>query len=200
MIRYLLDAFAGPAALFMYALLAVLAFALAVMVERALFFLQNRPNAGEVLAACKRQLSEGTKAALGTSPLEQVLSANLSMSNADLGADAMQAAAVEAEESVRQRISYLAAVASIATMLGLTGTVYGLILAFGALGNVAAAERAARLSEGSSTAMATTAFGLFVAIPALGAHAIFEAQARSMLAAIEAAAGRLHVFRKAESR
>ncbi len=110
----------------------------------------------------------------------------------------MQAAAVEAEETVRQRIPYLAAVASVATMLGLTGTVYGLILAFGALGDVAAAERAARLSEGSSTAMATTAFGLFVAIPALVAHTFFEAQARSMLAAIEAAAGRLQVFRKTE--
>ena len=197
MLRYLLDAFAGPAALFMYGLLVVLAFALAVIVERATFFAKNHRNAKALLGAAESAINEGRTLTLGTSPLETVLSAGLAMPTAELGADAMQAAAVDAEESVRQRISYLAAVASVATMLGLTGTVYGLILAFGALGDVAAAERAARLSEGSSTAMATTAFGLFVAIPALAAHAVFEAQARAMLAAIESAAGRLHVFRKA---
>lgn len=198
MLRYLLDAFAGPAALFMYGLLAVLAFALAVMVERAIFFAKSRSNGRSVNAVIEAALKAGGRPVLGTSTLETVLSAGLAMPTAELGADAMQAAAVEAEETVRQRIPYLAAVASVATMLGLTGTVYGLILAFGALGDVAAAERAARLSEGSSTAMATTAFGLFVAIPALVAHSFFEAQARAMLASIEAAAGRLHVFRKAE--
>ena len=199
MLRYLLDAFSGPAAIFMYGLLAMLAFALAVIVDRGLFFVRNRRDARAVVARVELAVRGGSRADLGTSPLEQVLSAGLAHPP-DLGAEAMQAAAVDAEESVRKRISYLAAIASIATMLGLTGTVYGLILAFGALGSVAAAERASRLSEGSSTAMATTAFGLFVAIPALAAHAVFEAQARSMLAAIEGAAGRVHVFRKAEGR
>jgi biopolymer transport protein ExbB len=82
-------------------------------------------------------------------------------------------------------------VASIATMVGLFGTVYGLILAFGAMGDVAAAERAAQLSEGSATAMASTAFGLLVAIPALGAHAVAEATAKEMLAQIERVATRV---------
>ena len=76
-------------------------------------------------------------------------------------------------------------------MIGLFGTVYGLILAFGSMGDVAAAERAARLSEGSSTAMASTAFGLLVAIPALAAHAALDAWARDQLADIERAATRL---------
>ncbi len=48
--------------------------------------------------------------------------------------------------------------------------------------------------------MATTAFGLLVAIPALAAHSFFDGRTRAMLAAIEAAAGRVHVARRAAAR
>ncbi|MBM4365164.1 MAG: MotA/TolQ/ExbB proton channel family protein [Deltaproteobacteria bacterium] len=200
MLRYLIDAFSGPAAGFMYALLAVMAFALAVMVERAAMLLRFRADGASVVKRVEDGLRSGTLPALGTTPLEEVVAAGLAQPTAELGWDAMSAAAVEAEDRIRHRIPYLSAVASIATMLGLFGTVYGLIVAFGALGDVAAAQRAAALSEGSSTAMATTAFGLFVAIPALAAHSFLDGQARRLLAAIEAVAGRVHVARKAAER
>jgi biopolymer transport protein ExbB len=103
----------------------------------------------------------------------------------------MGAAMAEAEERVGARVPYLAAIGNIATMLGLLGTVYGLIIAFSALGDTGAGERAVRLSEGISTAMATTAYGLLVGIPSLAAHAWLDARARRLLAAIEATAGRL---------
>ncbi|HND30347.1 MAG TPA: MotA/TolQ/ExbB proton channel family protein, partial [Myxococcota bacterium] len=63
-----------------------------------------------------------------------------------------------------------------------------------------ATERAARLSEGSSTAMASTAFGLLVAIPALAAHAFAEATVRERLSAIEGLASRLILLLKARRR
>lgn len=200
MIRYLLDAFSGPAAVFMYALLVILAFAIAVFIERTITLVRCGVDAAGVLARVKLGLDTGAPPALGGTPLESVIAAGLAEADPELGWDAMQAAAVDAEQRVRRRIPYLAAVASIATMVGLFGTVYGLIQAFGALGDVAAAERAARLSEGSSTAMASTAFGLFVAIPALAAHAALDGQARSLLAAIEATAGRVHVLRRSRAR
>ncbi len=200
MIRYLLDAFEGPAAVFMYALLVILAFAIAVFVERTFTLVRCRVDAAGVLARVKTSFDGGGAVELGTTPLESVVAAGLAEADPELGWDAMQAAAVDAEQRVRRRIPYLAAVASIATMVGLFGTVYGLIQAFGALGDVAAAERAARLSEGSSTAMASTAFGLFVAIPALAAHSALDGQARSLLAAIEATAGRVHVLRRSRAR
>lgn len=200
MLRYLLDAFSGPASGFMYALLVVMAFALAVTVERAYTLSRFRVDAGAVVRAVEAAFSGGATPKLGDSPLEAVIAAGLAQPSAELGWDAMTATAVEAESRIRDRIPYLSAVASIATMLGLFGTVYGLILAFGALGDVAAAERAAQLSEGSSTAMATTAFGLLVAIPALAAHSFLDGRARAMLAAIEAAAGRVHVARRAAGR
>jgi biopolymer transport protein ExbB len=81
-------------------------------------------------------------------------------------------------------------------MLGLLGTVYGLILAFSALGDTSAGERAVRLSEGISTAMATTAYGLMVGIPALAAHAWLDGRARELTAQLEAVAGRIALSKR----
>ncbi|MFZ5479827.1 MAG: MotA/TolQ/ExbB proton channel family protein [Myxococcota bacterium] len=200
MLTYLIAAFSGPAASFMYALLAVLAFAIAVVIERTVVLARYRCDAAALLAKVEPAAREGRDVQLGDTPLEEVVGAGLAFRDPELAWDAMAAAAVDAELRIRRRIAYLSTVASVATMVGLFGTVYGLILAFGALGDVAAAERAARLSEGSSTAMATTAFGLLVAIPALAAHAVFESIAREMLGQIERAAGRVALALKAARR
>ncbi len=190
MLASFLAGFAGPAGPFMYALLAVAAFALAVTLERAWTFARADADPDAAL----RLVREGTPDALGDTPLEGVLRAGAQEWSAshdrERAWDAMSAAAVDAEQALRARVPYLAMVASLATMIGLFGTVYGLMLSFGGLGAAAATERAARLSEGSATAMATTAFGLLVAIPALAAHAVADAHARRLLARVEATATR----------
>jgi biopolymer transport protein ExbB len=197
MIRYLLTAFSGPAGAFMYALLGVMAFAVAVAVERAWTFARTRCDADALLARVEPAARSGASVELGATPMERVVAAGLAWRDPDLAWEAMTAAGIDAELELRRRVGYLSVVASVATMIGLFGTVYGLILAFGALGDVAAAERAARLSEGSSTAMATTAFGLLVAIPALAAHAWADALARERLARIERVATRVVLALKA---
>lgn len=191
MLSYLITAFSGPAAPFMYALLVIAAFALAVSIERAWTFTTSRCDADALLRRVEPAAREGATIDLGPTPMEDVVRAGLAYRDPELAWEAMTAAAIDAELRLRRRVSYLAVVASIATMVGLFGTVYGLILAFGAMGDVAAAERAAQLSEGSATAMASTAFGLLVAIPALGAHAVAEATAKEMLAQIERVATRV---------
>ena len=185
MAAYLLSAFSGPAGLFMYLLLAVAAFAIAVTVDRLAQVARFRVDGDAALAAAL------AKQAMGSTPLEAVLAAGAGESDPELAWEAMAAESIRSEQLIRRRIPYLSTVASLATMIGLFGTVYGLILAFGSMGDVAAAERAARLSGGSSTAMASTAFGLLVAIPALAAHAALDAWARDQLADIERAATRL---------
>jgi biopolymer transport protein ExbB len=199
MLTYLLNAFSGPAAVFMYALLGVMAFALAVVIERALTLTRYRCDADALIPKVDTAVKTGASGSLslGATPLEDVVRAGLAFADPDLAWEAMAAASVDAELKIRRRIGYLSTVASVATMLGLFGTVYGLILAFGALGDVAAAERAAQLSQGSSTAMATTAFGLLVAIPSLAAHAVAEANARELLGNIERVATRLVLALKA---
>lgn len=202
MLAYLLTAFSGPAGAFMYALLAVMAFAIAVAIERALTLWRTRCDADALLARVEPAVAAGTAPALtwGDTPMEQVVAAGARYTDPELAWEAMTAASISAEQRIRRRVGYLSTVASVATMIGLFGTVYGLILAFGALGDVAAAQRAAALSEGSSTAMASTAFGLLVAIPALAVHAFLDATARDRLADIERAATRLVLALKARSR
>ena len=182
MAAYLLHAFSGPAGLFMYLLLAVAAFAIGVTVDRLLQVARFRVDGDAVLKRVAERLP------LGSTPLEAVIAAGAGQPDYERAWDAMTAESIRAEQVIRRRIPYLSTVASLATMIGLFGTVYGLILAFGSMGDLAAAERAAHLSEGSSTAMASTAFGLIVAIPALAAHAALDAWARDQLAEIERAA------------
>ena len=97
---------------------------------------------------------------------------------------------------MRERVPYLATVGNVATMLGLLGTVYGLILAFTGLGDASAVERAQKLSEGIATAMSTTAFGLLVGIPALALHAFLDGRATRILRFCESVAARVATTRR----
>lgn len=189
MLEYLIEAFRGPGAPFMYAITALMAFAMAVLLERLLTLLKARPDADAALAALDR--GDLTAAAAGDTPLASVLRAGAAEPDVDRAWEAMGAAAAAAEGTLRKRVDSLSAISNLATMLGLLGTVYGLILAFSALGDAAAGERAARLSQGISTAMATTAYGLMVAIPALGVHTWLSGVADARINEIEVAAGRL---------
>ena len=194
MLSSLLAAFEGPGAGFMYTLTAVMAFGLAVLLERGYLLLIRWTLSEDQLL---QQISTDPKAAamaLAMHPSGKVVKAGL---NAPDGAvwDAMGAAAARVEVQLSQRVPYLATVGNIATMLGLLGTVYGLIVAFQGLGDASTVERAARLSEGIATAMATTAYGLLVGIPALAAHAFLDARVRRLLAFTEAAAAAVAVHR-----
>ena len=68
---------------------------------------------------------------------------------------------------VTRNITLINILANIATLLGLIGTIYGLMQAFDAIANIPAAQRAQALASGIAFAMSTTLFGLMVAIPAL---------------------------------
>ena len=75
---------------------------------------------------------------------------------------------------LEKRTPYLATLANIATLLGLLGTIIGLIAAFTAVADAAPTEKASMLSSSISVAMNTTAFGLISAIPLLLLHAILQ--------------------------
>lgn len=192
MLTYLLDAFAGPGAGFMYTLTAVGAFALAIALERAFWlFARWRPDVDGVTAALEAGDAERARTAAGDTPLGDVVRAGVAQQDAEAAWEAMGSAAADAEEALRARVAYLATVSSLATMLGLLGTVYGLVLAFSALGDTASGENAVRLAEGVSTAMATTGAGLIVGIASQALFAVLDARVRSQLSAIEATAGRI---------
>ena len=76
--------------------------------------------------------------------------------------------------SLDKRTGFLAMFGNVATLLGLLGTISGMIQSFAGVASASPADRATLLSKGISEAMNCTAFGLIVAIPALVAYAVFQ--------------------------
>jgi biopolymer transport protein ExbB len=99
-----------------------------------------------------------------------------------------------AEQSARlfRKIEYLSVIGNIAPMLGLLGTVIGMVVAFREVAITQGAARAADLAEGIYLALVTTVEGLVVAIPALGAFAIFRNRVDQFIA--EVASMAQHAF------
>src|SRR5262249_54857861 len=77
---------------------------------------------------------------------------------------------------VEKRTHYLSTIANVATLLGLLGTIMGLVHAFAAVGQVSAAEKANLLASSISEALNCTAFGLLIAIPLMLVHSFLQAR------------------------
>jgi biopolymer transport protein ExbB len=101
---------------------------------------------------------------------------------------AMEEGLMEVVPNLEKRTGYLATFANIATLLGLLGTIIGLIQAFTAVSNVDPAEKADLLSASISVAMNTTAFGLMAAIPLLLIHALLQTKTTELVDSLEMAA------------
>jgi biopolymer transport protein ExbB len=100
---------------------------------------------------------------------------------------AMEESMMEIVPQLERRTPYVALGANIATLLGLLGTIMGLIQAFTAVANANPAEKADLLSASISVAMNTTAFGLMVAIPLLVTHTILTSKTGQIVDALEMA-------------
>lgn len=86
---------------------------------------------------------------------------------------------------LEKRISSISLYANISTLLGLLGTILGLIAAFSAVANANPAEKADLLSASISIAMNTTAFGLITAIPLLLLHSFLNSKSGSIVDSLE---------------
>jgi biopolymer transport protein ExbB/TolQ len=112
------------------------------------------------------------------SPLARIAALGAQLRANGAGDDELQA---RMDESLSKEISnldrrtgFLGMFGNVATLLGLLGTIVGMIHSFGAVASASPADRATLLSKGISEAMNCTAFGLVVAIPALVAYAIYQ--------------------------
>lgn len=99
--------------------------------------------------------------------------------------NAIDAASLEVIPKLEKRIPYLALIANLATLLGLLGTVSGLIRSFGALAKADPAQRQAILAAGISEAMNATAFGLLTAIFTMVVHGILSSRATKVAEEID---------------
>jgi len=87
---------------------------------------------------------------------------------------------------VKTRIGALWSLANIATLIGLLGTVTGLIKAFGAVGAAKAEDKVRILSDGIAEALNNTALGLGIAVSCIVAHAILSAASKKQVSDLEA--------------
>jgi biopolymer transport protein ExbB len=93
--------------------------------------------------------------------------------------------------ALNQQIAYLADIGTIAPMVGLLGTVIGIVRSFGVIAIDAAATRPTMLAQGIGEALIATAAGLLIGIPAMAAYAYFRGRAHALISDLEAASTHL---------
>ncbi len=106
---------------------------------------------------------------------------------------AMEKEMLRALPELEKRIGLLSFLANSCTLLGLLGTIFGLIQAFSAVSAASAAERSTALAAGISTAMYTTAFGIVVAVPLLYFHHLLTTRQEEIINEMELGATALMV-------
>lgn len=168
--------------LFMYVIVVMLVVAVALMLERfvALYFNYHVKNSffKRIRAMVKDgRIREAYNRCLSTShPLAKVIAAVLY--NAKSSQDVIESAGdIEVQKvlpGIQARTSYINMIGNVATLVGLLGTIQGLVLSFQSLDGASGAEKASLLAKGISTAMNTTAFGLIVAIPCIIGYTILS--------------------------
>ncbi len=184
----------GP---FMYPILIVFAVGAAIAIERYLTLTVVTSKNQNVWSEVQPALVSGDfeKAREMTSNDDSTISQLLSMGLARQGAVrrredieiAMEESMMEIIPQLEKRTPYVALASSIATLLGLLGTIMGLIQAFTAVANANPAEKADLLSASISVAMNTTAFGLMVAIPLLITNTVLTAKTGEIIDSLEMA-------------
>ncbi len=184
----------GP---FLYPSLLMMAVGLAIAVERYIFLSkarnENRKMWDKVLPLLQAgkfrevaALASKSESAIGkiiSNGLERMTSARR---REDID-HAMEEGMMEIVPRLEKRTHYIATFANTITLVGLLGTIIGLIKGFTAVAQVNPAEKAELLSASISVAMNNTAFALMVAIPFLLIHAFLQARASEIVDSLEAA-------------
>ena len=184
----------GP---FMYPILLVFAVGTAIAIERFITLTTVTAKNQSAWSKVQPALMNGDfdQAREMTTNDDSAISQLLSMGLARQGAVrrredieiAMEEGMMEIIPQLEKRTPYVGLASSIATLLGLLGTIMGLIQAFTAVANANPAEKADLLSASISVAMNTTAFGLMVAIPLLVTSLVLTSKASAIIDSLEMA-------------
>jgi biopolymer transport protein ExbB len=125
--------------------------------------------------------------------IARVVQKMLEFTTKNPGADFAQVREIAETEGTRvasninNKVTYLADIGMLAPLIGLLGTVIGIVRSFSALGADVGSARYAQLSKGVSEALINTAGGLAIGIPALIFYAFFRGRAQRLISDLEAA-------------
>ncbi len=184
----------GP---FMYPIAVVLGIGVAIALERYFYLANqtriNRRDYEKILPLLKQRNQRELASVVqkSRSAVSRIVADGLNRRGSSRRRDdieyAMEEGLLEVLPNIERRTPYLATFANIATLLGLLGTIIGLIAAFTAVANADPAEKATLLSESISIAMNTTAFGLMAAIPLLLIHSVLQSKTSAIVESLEIA-------------
>lgn len=184
----------GP---FLYPSLAMMALGVAIAIERFVFLRrarsENRALWDKVLPLLQggklsevHQMAQNSDSAIGKIVSNGLSRLKTARHREDID-NAMEEGMMEIVPRLEKRTPYIATFANTITLVGLLGTIIGLIKGFTAVAAVNPAEKAQMLSASISVAMNNTAFALMVAIPFLLIHAFLQARASEIVDSLEAA-------------
>lgn len=183
--------------LFMYPILIVFAFGIAISVERWLKLTKVRNANRSMWDKLHPVMVKGDfdKAREMTekndSTISRLLNTGLELQGAVRRRDdieiSMEETMMEIIPQLEKRTPYIALFSNISTLLGLLGTIMGLIEAFTAVANANPAEKADLLSASISVAMNTTAFGLMAGIPLLIVYVVLTSKTGEIVDSLEMA-------------
>ena len=196
-IFYTIVSFFVQGGAFMYPILVVAAVGAAIAVERYVTLKRTGAKNRAAWAQVEPLLMRGEfdkareMTSKGDTTIARLLSIGLALQGTVRRRDdvekAMEESMMESIPLLQKRTHYLATFANLATLLGLLGTVSGLIHAFAAVATVNPAEKAYLLSASISEAMNCTAFGLVTAVPLLFLHALLQTKTTELIDGIETA-------------
>ncbi len=182
---------------FIYPSILVLALGLAIATERFIYLSRSRSTNRKMWDELRPLLNNGkfqqalaiaakSEAAIAKMVSRGIHRLKTAKRREEIDA-AMEEGMMEIVPRLEKRTHYLATFANVVTLLGLLGTIIGLIKAFTAVAQVNPSEKAELLSASISIAMNNTAFGLMVAIPFLLIHAFLQARTAEIVDSLEAA-------------
>jgi biopolymer transport protein ExbB len=168
-------------------------FGVALIIEMFIVLRKSVMMPADYLMAVKTSIKSGdiqgakNLGALKKGFLVNVIKAGLEKSGQDLQIiqDAMTMVGVKEATSLQQRIGYLSSIGTISPMLGLLGTVFGMIASFNVIAFEAGLGKPTLLAKGVAEALITTAFGLIVGIPVMAFYFYFRNRANEMTTEIE---------------
>ncbi len=183
--------------IFMYPIAAVLAIGIAIGIERWIYLSRVKLGSLRFWNQVVPMLSSGklkeaaaltsrSNTAIGTI-MNYGLARITSARRRDDVEKAMEESLMEVMPRLEKRTHYIGTFANIATLLGLLGTIMGLIAAFSAVATANSAEKATLLSASISVAMNCTAFGLIVAITLVLVHAFLQTKTTELVDSLEMA-------------
>ena len=185
--------FMDDGGIFMWIILGIWIFGVAVAIERIKsLFIYDTDGTSLMNEIKKNVLTNEVQTAIQScssskSLLANVLRNGLKRANQtkEQIQDTLEVSMLESIPYVEKRLNYLALVANVSTLIGLLGTIYGLIQSFAAVASADPASKAELLALGISKAMNTTAFGLISAITIMVVHSILTSKAEKIIGDIE---------------